>query len=373
VRALTAGVLAVAVAILAQRWLPAPFLWIGLALVLGCAAAVWTSRRSGAKAFWAYLGAVAAAWALAEAHLWLDSRETGDAADIRQEGPKVVLKDPLLGWVLPVATRWTSARYDGEEPIYDVTYSTDSRGLRVSPEPAAPGGPCVLFFGGSVTFGEGVEDAETMPARVAAKSGLRVLNFGVSGYGPHQMLAGLESGRVTEIVDCEPGYVIYQGLNDHVARAAGKRSWAREGPRYEVDDHGTPVRTGRFADSPQDASLLDAALGKSLVYQRLFGGDPAVTQEDVDRYVAILRASREKLAELYPGSSLQLLQWGTRYRAELDRLREDGIEVHYVDELLPGYDDDPLPFQLSPHDRHPNAATHEQIADYVIGTMLNAP
>ena len=80
----------------------------------------------------------------------------------------------------------------GGETLYAVVYSVDKRGLRVEP-PLAPGhgDRCVLFFGCSYTFGEGVNDAETLPYRtgVLAEGRLRMINFGLHGYGPHQMLA----------------------------------------------------------------------------------------------------------------------------------------------------------------------------------------
>jgi len=40
----------------------------------------------------------------------------------------------------------------------------------------------VWFFGGSTTFGEGVADAETIPARLQNVLGRRVINFGVRNY-----------------------------------------------------------------------------------------------------------------------------------------------------------------------------------------------
>ena len=65
--------------------------------------------------------------------------------------------------------------------------SVDKRGLRVEP-PLAPshGDRCVLFFGCSYTFGEGVNDTETLPYRtgVLAEGLLRMINFGLHSYGP---------------------------------------------------------------------------------------------------------------------------------------------------------------------------------------------
>ena len=109
-----------------------------------------------------------------------------------------------------------------DEPIFDVVYTTNEAGLRASP-PSAEARESILFFGGSFTFGTGVNDDETMPHRggVATKGKYRVFNFGYAGYGPHQMLAAIEGGLVDEIVIEPPKYVIYQAIPHHVERAAG--------------------------------------------------------------------------------------------------------------------------------------------------------
>ena len=80
-------------------------------------------------------------------------------------------------------------------------YTIGPNGLRVSPpyEEVADV-PCALFFGGSFTFGTGVEDDEALPyvAGILSEGKYRVYNFGYRGYGPHQMLAALESGLRSE-------------------------------------------------------------------------------------------------------------------------------------------------------------------------------
>lgn len=75
--------------------------------------------------------------------------------------------DPDLGYrILPLERRLESVlkRADGSV-IYDVGYSIDRNGLRVTAEGKPP---AVWFFGDSFTFGEGVEDDETLPAAYRA-------------------------------------------------------------------------------------------------------------------------------------------------------------------------------------------------------------
>jgi hypothetical protein len=354
---------------LALIFLAAPFVWICAGLLLLCGYASWAVRNTTNRLFWIYLGAAVLALGITE--IYFGFVVTNDARQrFRVEGSRVYLKDELLGRVLPVNARWRRAVYYDDALIHDVTYSTDSRGLRVGPDPVPDNVDCVLVFGGSYTFGAGVEDSEAMPFQVERKSGRRTLNFGVNGYGPHHMLATLESGRVAEIVDCEPRHAIFQGINDHVARVTGKRSWDKQSPRYVLSDDGSPRFTGNFDDTPSEDMTLEGQLRKSHVYRRIFGADPRITEADVRLYIAIIRAAQQRLIEVYPGLSFHVIQWGTKHHEALVDLERTGIDLHYIDEILPGYDDDEVSFKLSPHDGHPSAASHERIADYVATRMM---
>ncbi len=357
---------------LALAFLAMPFVWFCVALALFCGYAATVAHRSGSRLFWIYFGAVVVAWGIAEGYLGFAA--TNDVQQqIRLEGRKVYLKDGLLGWVLPPNTHWRKAKYHDDEPIFDVSYSTDSRGLRVGPERNSEGTECVLFFGGSFTFGEGVEDAEAMPFQVGRMSGWRVLNLGVNGYGPHHMLAALDFGRVEEVVDCEPRYAVYQTVNDHVARAIGRHGWGKRSPRYLLSSDGSPLFAGNFADTPSEPAVIEMYLRRSHVYRRVLGAEFWITESDLRLYVALIRAARERLVEAYPDLAFHVIYWGTKYRQALADLETAGIDVHYIDDILPGYNDDELSYMLSPHDWHPGAATHERIADFVVNKIMTKP
>jgi hypothetical protein len=63
--------------------------------------------------------------------------------------------------------------------------NVDEHGIRqnrLPPRPIAAIRDAVWFFGGSTTFGEGVADSETIPARLEALIGRPVVNFGVRNY-----------------------------------------------------------------------------------------------------------------------------------------------------------------------------------------------
>jgi len=167
-----------------------------------------------------------------------------------------------------------------DEVVYDVRYTTDEHGLRIAPQHAGQTDACVLFFGGSFTWGNGISDDETLAYQVGELSGSAVwtYNFGLGGAGPHRMLAAVEHGFVDDAIECAPTHMIYVAIPDHVSRSAGLVSWDRHGPRYVLLEDGTAEYTGHFDDQPDSPrSLLsrvtdrvETQLGKSQVYDRLY-------------------------------------------------------------------------------------------------------
>ena len=73
-----------------------------------------------------------------------------------------------------------------------------------------------------MTFGEGVHNNETMPYFFGKyDSTYRPYNFAYSGYGPHQMLARLETENSKKVVKENTGIGFYIYINDHVNRVLG--------------------------------------------------------------------------------------------------------------------------------------------------------
>lgn len=144
--------------------------------------------------------------------------------------------DGELGYAALPDRTVRARRVDGDRVIYDAVYRTGPDGLRVVP--GAANGTDYLFFGCSLTVGEGVDDDETLPAAFVAALGGRVgaRNFGFHGYGPHQMVRLLEIGRVTELVQGPVRRAFYQSLSGHAARASGRAPWDTGGPSYVLDD-----------------------------------------------------------------------------------------------------------------------------------------
>ena len=98
--------------------------------------------------------------------------------------------DPRLGWT------WVQER-TGHKSIGGrvIDYAIDPAGYRVSrvDKPIDPEQPTILFIGESVMFGEGLTYEESIPAEVAAMTGVQSANLAVHGYGNDQAYMRLQS------------------------------------------------------------------------------------------------------------------------------------------------------------------------------------
>ena len=352
-----------------------PFVWMLLWWTLCSFAAAVIQKGSRPRALLVNFAVVLLVLAGYEGYLLL--RDT-NSDPTRMQGDYTVDyfdADELLGYG-PAKSRVASAqKYHGDTLIYSVRYTIDDHGLRVSPPTGTPSAGCVLFFGGSVTFGEGVEDNEAMPYQVGLLSGnrYRVYNFGFHGYGPHQMLAALESGRVDAIVDCRPTHVVYQAIIPHVERAAGLAAWDRQGPRYTSRQGGGATLAGRFDDAAVNPPWK-TWLGRYLTYATLFGRRRAANDEEIRLYADIVDSARSFVEQAFEGAEFHVLVWDNDGLPAHDRvmraLEPKNLRLHRISDVLPGYRENKARFELSVHDHHPNAAAHAAIAGYILREIL---
>lgn len=368
-RGALAAIAALGASAAALKFLPVPYFWIFIAwlVVFGAAARSTGNRSRQALGF----NAAFVCLALAATELYLSAGEPvsyHSRLEVRYPDGYIV-EDDVLGYVpAPNAVAHTTAHWDGT-PLYDVVYTIDADGLRIAPshEPR-DGDGCLLFFGGSFIFGEGVNDHETLPFRVGVETGglHRVYNFGFHGYGPHQMLAALEQGLVEATIECRPTHVFYLGIGDHVARVAATAGWVRRGPRYVLEG-GELVHRGQFEDARRDVTLLRRQLEKWTLFEELVGWWRG--RRDRALLLAIVNASQDRIDALYPESEFHVLWWPSqRAPTIVEALRARGITVHRIEDILP--DLGAPKYKL--RDSHPSPLTHQLMAGFVAREILAA-
>lgn len=362
-------------AVLALAWFryaPAPFAGVLILAGAWCSFAGYHSSRDGFRAGLISLAAAAFTLGMAEGYWWrrLHQREAPSV-----DYPESYLaRDPDLGYAPVKGAVQRLSRAKGDTVIYDVEYTIDSLGLRVSPTPKMPvPTECILFFGDSYTIGEGVPDTETMPYRVGVRTDGRyhVFNFGVHGYGPHQMLAQLETDRVSRVLDCAPRYAIYQAIPAHVARAAGRAGLP--GPRYRFQSDHSVRRDGTLLEDVGPLTWTGYVLSQLNKSALLNVIRARVRPEDRELFLAIVAKAAATVEREYPGAEFHVLLWlndPARENWMAMGLRARGIRVHLIDDVLvnPGGDGEALRL---PGDGHPSAVAHDQIAAYVVQQILH--
>ena len=366
-------VLALLFSVVALQYFIAPYVWICLAGLLDCIYVALHGRNVVNRAIAVNVGVVFLVLGSFEGYLYTRS---GDPRldEIRNEDGERVKRDEkhdILGWA-PVKNQAVSwRRYFGNSLLFDVRFTIDKSGLRISPRgPGRQPEECVLFFGGSFTFGAGMNDKETMPYLAASRhlDKYRAYNFAYSGYGAHHMLAALQHQIVDNIIDCQPRYTIYLGIADHIRRSANKASWAQSGPEFILAENGAATYRGQFRrDRDSVPEMIKARLRRSFIMQLLIERF-LVTDADIALFTAIVDSSRRLVERRYDGNEFHVLVWddNSRLSEELVAgLKEKGIRVHLISEILPGFSDMPQQYVLSEQDGHPSREAHRFIATYV--------
>lgn len=267
---------------------------------------------------------------------------------------------------------------DGKE-VYNVTYTLNDKGWRVTPE-APDADTAVLLFGCSFTFGEGLNDKETLAWKLGEELGPRykVYNFGFSGYGPHHMQAIIERG-LPELAKYKNIQAYHIAIRGHQRRVAGISPWDRNGPRYVLTQNAqgkpTAVRQGTFADNPP--FFWEGELGPYFERSFIFKGlkqqlsEQLVPLNTLDARLkltrAIIESSAESLRAQWPQSHFRVLAWPPD-AMELLQGHLPTVPVLDVQQWLPGNAQTPEKYKI-PGDSHPNAHANALAAQKLADTV----
>lgn len=153
---------------------------------------------------------------------------------------------------IPGIHRVTESTDDGQK-IYNVNYTIGENGYRVTPDQQLANQPRVNFYGCSFTFGEGLEDNQTLPYFFSQlQKKFYVQNYAFHSYGVHQPLSQLK-------VDQSPAGTTNILVTSvwHAERSACLQAYTAKSPKYELID-GHPQQVGTCA--PFDVTFLGTRL-----------------------------------------------------------------------------------------------------------------
>jgi len=301
---------------------------------------------------------------------WQRSQAPQSAASVPGRGGGAAFYELVddVGFIPRANARMTRAKAEGLRTTNDVVYTIGPDHFRVVPEATANPDACVLLFGDSFTFGSGVSDEDTYAAQIATQSGGRVAtqNFAVGGWGPHQFLAGLQSGRFERAVRCKPTDAVFLMIPSLIWRANGVTNpWDTNGPRYRLGADGQPVRDGKLGD-PDPYN-----------WRSWIGLNPISKREASWLARAVVVEAMGELGRLYPGIrthfiSYRVASWSdTGFSSEdlanfEDSLEPAGIMALPLEAIIPRYRYAQRDYVLDPTDLHPNAPAHRLIAEFIL-------
>jgi hypothetical protein len=206
---------------------------------------------------------------------------------------------PDIGWGPQHPGRFHSEKTDLKSgvSIYKADYTIDSNLLRETR--SLETGPTIVFFGDSYTFGEGLNDADTLPQAFADLQGRkqRVLNLGFGGYGPPQFLAELQTGRFDGAIGAQPRLFIFMTAAWHAERTACKPFWTVDGPRYALENGQVALKGACY----EGLSLRVREWLEDMASYRLFVAPylQRATHGDVELYLRVLLAAVNLAKEKY--------------------------------------------------------------------------
>jgi hypothetical protein len=361
--------------------MPKPHVWVFafLSWAAACGFSAGAARPLAAKYGWLVIMSVFLALFAAEG--WLSLGATGvmpayvkaDIDEVRKERGDATLApymsniekyDPVLGARPRAAASRTASRFyrDGRM-LYDVVYSTLDSGWRVTPQnPDAD--KAVVFFGCSFTFGQGLEDEQTIPWRVAELLGpeYQVFNFALYGYGAHQMLAQIENGFVDDIARrYQDVQAFFLTIDGHELRCSGFEEWVKSGPLY-AEENGRVVYKGdiRNMDRPS-LPPLRKMLRNCLVFQSIVGSTPPQSREMRELHAAIVAESARQMREKYHAPLTVLLWPDAPFEGQL---RGRGLDPVSLVPALPDWETARSGYYI-PYDGHPNALGADHVARFI--------
>jgi hypothetical protein len=278
-----------------------------------------------------------------------------------------MLDDASLGYVAQPGKHNARKLTRAGDVVYDVIYSIDGDGFRVTPQAEGTRTSAAYFLGCSYTFGEGLFDDETLPYYFGSLNPeVRVKNFGMHGYGLSHSLVVLED-RVPE----KGVLVLVLTSPWHAFRIGCVEPWLKGSPRFVLGSGGRLERAGACdplihrLDSasvvrhshiyrgltPLVKRYLESAPGLGDLYLAVLKRLKAVTDERGQRLVvAYMRMSQADSTELAVSNDEMIA-----------RIKGEGIEL--VDVTLAPE----AKYSLSPHDRHPSAAANRRRAEILTG------
>lgn len=212
-----------------------PFGIIAFALFVVCVFGAWRVKNSRLKLFLAYFSVIPLCLGIAEFWLFFSQDKT-----------QMTQPHYILGYANTPLYNGKAKFIVDDKVIYNISYTHDGYGNRVTLNNNENSKKCIAIYGGSFAYGAAVDNNETLEYFLAKElPDFHLLNFGISATGAHTVLARLEFQIDSEILaQCDELISIYKAIPHHIDRAYG----ANLGPNYQLNAKNKPVYRGTYKE-----------------------------------------------------------------------------------------------------------------------------
>lgn len=204
--------------------------------------------------------------------------------------------------------------------IFNVSFKTDKYSRRLTPNPFKGADKYALFFGCSFTFGDGLNDNQTLPYFFQSfNKQFRSYNYGFNTYTTTHMLAHLKRTGFYREINEKNGVAFYIFYNGHIERNIPSMSWGRswEG-NYLVYQKNSIKKTGIIKDE-EPIKYWAFKTAKEIAFLNLFqiNYPLKLRDENLEKTADIIEdayhiykkkfGNKNFIVLVYPGSTLPLL------------------------------------------------------------------
>lgn len=212
-----------------------PFGLIAFALFAVCVFGAWRVKNSRLKLFLAYFSVIPLCLGIAEFWLFFSQDKT-----------QLAQPHYILGFANTPLYNGKAKYIVDDKIVYDISYTHDGYGNRITPNNNENSKKCIAIYGGSFVYGSAIDNNETLAYFLAKElPDFRLLNFGISAAGAHTVLARLEFKIDSEILaQCDELISIYEAIPHHIDRAYG----AYLGPNYQLNVKNKPAYWGTYKE-----------------------------------------------------------------------------------------------------------------------------
>ncbi len=271
--------------------------------------------------------------------------------------------DSVLGYKLKPDLHFSTLLTIDGDSIYNSTFHSSSMGWRSTPFDSAKN-KAVVFLGCSYTFGEGVNDDQTLPWIIGKNTDYNSYNLAFLGYGPQQSLLSMKS---LILPPAQQTKVFYVYIDGHIQRINGNmmvvNSYGENFPYPEIENDSLVMHPSFEKKSPVLFHLYSVL--EDCQTMQYFNLDLPLIH--TDRHFELCGKTVEELAKtvvmkyqsplivvIYPGS--------LKHREVLNHVDKKLIQVlDYSDVCEKG--NEKYFFKI---DGHPNALLNKIIADRIL-------